>query len=165
MKNLLLLLSFILIISACTSKDQPKTIYIVRHAEKQLVGNDPELAYAGGVRAKKLAQILADQDIKHIYSTDFKRTKLTAEPTAMASGMEITSYDAKNQEAFVEELRKKKGNVLVVGHSNTVSQLANYFVEESEKFADLTDLEYDFIYVVTLESNSSTVERKVYKDF
>jgi broad specificity phosphatase PhoE len=165
MKNLLLLFSLLVVLGACTSPNSPKTIYIVRHAEKQLVGDDPELAYVGGVRAKKLAQILADQDIKHIFSTDFKRTKLTAEPTAMASGVEITSYDAKNQEAFVEELRKKEGNVLVVGHSNTVSQLANFFVGEGDKFPDLTDLEYDYIYVVTLESNSSTVVRKLYKDF
>jgi len=54
---------------------------------------------------------------------------------------------------------------LVVGHSNTVSQLANFFVGEGDKFPDLTDLEYDYIYVVTLESNSSTVLRKLYKDF
>ena len=165
MKKLLLLFSLLVVLGACTSPNSPKTIYIVRHAEKQLVGDDPELAYVGGVRAKKLAQILEDQDIKHIYSTDFKRTRLTAEPTSLASGVEITSYDPKNQEAFVEELRKKEGNVLVVGHSNTVSQLANFFVGEGDKFPDLTDLEYDYIYVVTLESNSSTVLRKLYKDF
>lgn len=165
MKKLLLLFCLLVVLGACTSPNSPKTIYIVRHAEKQLVGDDPELAYVGGVRAKKLAQILADQDIKHIYSTDFKRTRLTAEPTSMASGVEITSYDPKNQEAFVEELRKKEGNVLVVGHSNTVSQLANFFVGEGDKFPDLTDLEYDYIYIVTLEFNSSTVLRKLYKDF
>jgi broad specificity phosphatase PhoE len=65
----------------------------------------------------------------------------------------------------VEELRRKEGNILVVGHSNTVSQLANSFAGEGEKFPDLTDLEYDYIYVVTLESNTSSVSRKVYKDF
>lgn len=165
MKNLLLLLSFILMLSACTSKNQPKTIYIVRHAEKQLVGEDPELAFVGGFRAEKLAQILEDQDIKHIFSTDYKRTRSTVAPTATAAGVEIETYDVDNQEALVEKLRSLKGNVLVVGHSNTVSQLANYFVGESEKFADLTELEYEFIYIVTLESNSSSVERKVYKDF
>jgi hypothetical protein len=52
-----------------------------------------------------------------------------------------------------------------VGHSNTVSQLANAFVSEGEKFADLTDLEYDFIYIVTLEENGAKVVRKTYKDF
>ncbi|MDP2041098.1 MAG: phosphoglycerate mutase family protein [Algoriphagus sp.] len=165
MKNLLLFLSFILILGACTSPNQPKTIYIVRHAEKQLVGEDPDLAYVGGIRAKKLAQILEDQDIKHVFSTDYKRTRSTVEPTASAAGVEIQIYDPKNHDGLVEQLRKLEGNALVVGHSNTVSQLANYFVSDGEKFADLTDLEYDFIYVVKLESNSSSVERKVYKDF
>jgi broad specificity phosphatase PhoE len=165
MKNLLLLVSFILILGACTSSNQPKTIYIVRHAEKQLVGNDPELAYVGGVRAQKLAQILADQDIKHIFSTDYIRTRNTALPTAEAAGIPIQVYDPSSHDELVQQLRILDGNILVIGHSNTVSQLANYFVGESEKYADLTDLEYDFIYVVKMESNTSSVERKVYKDF
>ncbi|HSF53140.1 MAG TPA: histidine phosphatase family protein [Algoriphagus sp.] len=165
MKNLLLLFAFFLILGACTSPNQPKTIYIVRHAEKQLEGNDPELAYVGGVRAKKLAQILEGEEIKHIFSTDYKRTRLTAEPAAKAAGVQIQTYDPKNHDALVEQLRSLEGNILVVGHSNTVSQLANYFVGESPKFDDLTDLEYDYIYIVSLERNNSSVIRKVYKDF
>lgn len=164
MKNLLLF-SLLLILGACTSQNSPKTIYIVRHAEKQLVGNDPELAYVGGVRALKLSQILEKEDIKHVFSTDYVRTRNTAKPTADKAGVEIEIYDPKNHDALVEELCKREGNILVVGHSNTVSQVANYFVGDREKFADLTDLEYDFIYVVTLEKNGSKVERKVYKDF
>ncbi|MFC5191811.1 SixA phosphatase family protein [Algoriphagus aquatilis] len=165
MKNLLLLFSLLLLLGACTSQNSPKTIYIVRHAEKQLEGNDPELAYVGGVRALKLSQILEKEDIKHVFSTDYIRTRNTAKPTADQAEIEIEIYDPKNHDALVEELRKREGNILVVGHSNTVSQLANYFVGDGEKFADLTDLEYDYIYVVTLEKNGSKVERKVYKDF
>jgi broad specificity phosphatase PhoE len=152
-------------LGACTSQNSPKTIYIVRHAEKKLEGNDPELAYVGGVRAEKLAQILEKEEIKHVFSTDYIRTRNTAKPTAERAGIEIEIYDPKNQDALVEELRKREGNILVVGHSNTVSQLANYFAGDGGKFADLTDLEYDFIYVVTLDKNASKVERKVYKDF
>ena len=44
MKNCILLFSFLLLLSACTAQNSPKTIYIVRHAEKQLEGQDPELA-------------------------------------------------------------------------------------------------------------------------
>lgn len=165
MKNLLFLFSLLLLLGACTSPNSPKTIYIVRHAEKQLVGNDPELAYVGGVRAIKLSQILEKENIKHVFSTDYIRTRNTVKPTAEKAGVEIEIYDPNNHDALVEELRKREGNILVVGHSNTVSQVANYFVGEGEKFADLTDLEYDFIYVVTLDKNGSKVERKVYKDF
>ncbi len=165
MKKIFLLFGLILILGACTSQNSPKTIYIVRHAEKQLVGNDPELAYVGGVRALKLSQILEKEDIKHVFSTDYIRTRNTVKPTAEKSGVEIEIYDPNNHDDLVEELRKREGNILVVGHSNTVSQVANYFVGEGEKFADLTDLEYDFIYVVTLEKNGSSVVRKLYKEF
>ena len=164
MKNLLFLFSLLLLLGACTSPNSPKTIYIVRHAEKQLVGNDPELAYVGGVRAIKLSEILEKENIKHVFSTDYIRTRNTVKPTAEKAGVEIEIYDPNNHDALVEELRKREGNILVVGHSNTVSQLANYFVGDGEKFPDLTDLEYDFIYVVTLEKNGAKVERKVYKD-
>ena len=165
MKIILFLLLSILILSACTAQNSPKTIYIVRHAEKQLEGQDPELAYVGGVRAKKLAQILEKENIKRVLSTNFNRTRNTAQPTAAGAGVTVANYDPKNQEALVADLRSSEGNILVVGHSNTVSQLANAFVGEGEKFADLTDLEYDFIYVVTLEKNGAKVVRKLYKEF
>jgi broad specificity phosphatase PhoE len=165
MKNFIFLLSSLLILGACTAQNSPKTIYIVRHAEKQLEGQDPELAYVGGVRAKKLAQILEKEGIKRVLSTNYTRTRNTAQPTAAAAGLVVEYYDPKNQEAFVSDLRSSEGNILVVGHSNTVSQLANAFVSEGEKFADLTDLDYDFIYIVTLEKNRAKVVRKTYKDF
>jgi broad specificity phosphatase PhoE len=165
MKHYFLLFSFLLILSACTAQNSPKTIYIVRHAEKQLEGKDPELAYVGEVRAKKLAQILEKEAIKRVLSTDYTRTRNTAQPTAAAAGLVVEYYDPKNQEALVADLRASEGNILVVGHSNTVSQLANAFIDKGEKFADLTDLEYDYIYVVTLDKKGAKVERKTYKDF
>ncbi|NVJ86848.1 MAG: histidine phosphatase family protein [Algoriphagus sp.] len=166
MKNLLLLFAFILLLASCTTQNSPKTIYIVRHAEKQLVDNpDPDLAQVGQVRAKKLAQILEGEEIKHIFSSDYKRTRQTAQPTAAQFGLNIQSYDPRNQDALVEQLRSLEGNILVVGHSNTVSQLANYFVGDGEKFEDLEEIEYDFIYEVTLDKNGSSVVRKLYKDY
>ncbi|MDR7132755.1 broad specificity phosphatase PhoE [Algoriphagus sp. 4150] len=165
MKYLLLFLIASLL-AACSSKQQPKTIYIVRHAEKQLTGDDPELSIAGNARANKLAQILADKEIKHIYSTDFKRTKLTATPTAVEAGVTIEVYDPKNHDDLVDKLRTNEGNILVIGHSNTVGQVANYFVGEAEKYTDLEDSEYNYIYVVTLEKDgTSSVAQKTYKDY
>lgn len=165
MKNLFLLFAVLLFFSSCSTKQSPKTIYIVRHAEKQLEGSDPQLAQSGQLRAKKLAQILTDKNINHIYSTDYIRTRSTAAPTADAAGLTIEIYDPKNHDALVDKIRNLEGNVLVVGHSNTVNQLANYFVGEGEKYGDLTDLEYDYIFEVTLEGKSSTVTRRLYKDF
>lgn len=165
MKNFLLLFAGILLFASCSTKQNSKTIYIVRHAEKQLVGRDPELGQSGQLRAKKLAQILTDKNIKHVYSTDYIRTRSTAAPTADAAGLTIEIYDPKNHDALAEKIRNLEGNVLVVGHSNTVNQLANYFVGEGGKYEELTDLEYDYIFEVTLEGSSSSVVRKLYKDF
>lgn len=155
----------LLFLASCSSSPKPKTIYIVRHAEKQLEGDDPELAQVGQIRAQKLAQILSDKNIEHIYSTNYIRTKSTAKPTADQQELEIQVYDPRNHDELVEKLKADEGNILVVGHSNTVGQIANYFVGDAEKYKDLEDIEYDFIYVVTLDANGSSVERKTYKDY
>lgn len=166
-QKILIALFVIVSIHSCSQKQESKTIYLVRHAEKLLVGDDPELSVAGNARARKLAQILADQDIAHVFSTDFIRTKATVQPLVDAqSGLSIEIYDVKKHDDLVKELRQRKGNAVVVGHSNTIHHVANYFVQEGEKFPELQDIEYDFIFVVTLEKDgSSKVERRVYKDF
>ncbi|HAZ23380.1 MAG TPA: histidine phosphatase family protein, partial [Algoriphagus sp.] len=67
-----------------------------------------------------------------------------------------------NHDELVDKLHELEGNVLVVGHSNTVSRLANYFIGEGEKFNDLTEDEYNFIYEVKLSKDGSAVLRKLY---
>ncbi|WP_296704052.1 histidine phosphatase family protein [Algoriphagus sp.] len=165
MKNLLLVFTALLLLASCTPKPSSKTIYIVRHAEKQLEGDDPELAQVGEIRATKLSQILSDKEIAHIYSTDYNRTKDTAKPTADQNSLEIEIYDPRNHDALVEKLKSIEGNALVVGHSNTVGQIANYFIGDGEEYGDLQDVEYEFIYVVTIDDAGSSVVRKTYKDF
>lgn len=165
MRQFYLFLALILFFTACSSGQKPKTIYIVRHAEKQLTGNDPELSVAGNARSIKLSQILADQDIAHVFSTDYKRTRLTAAPTARVAGVEIELYDPRYQEAMATKLRSIEGNVLVVGHSNTVSQLVNSLVDKGDMFKDLPDNEYNVIYEVKLASDGISASTKVYKDY
>lgn len=166
-QKVLFALFIVVSIHSCSQKQEPKTIFLVRHAEKQLVGDDPELNVAGTARAKKLAQILADQEIAHVFSTDFIRTKATVQPLVEAqTGLKIEIYDVKKHDDLVKELRQRKGNAVVVGHSNTINHVANYFVQEGEKFPELEDIEYNFIFVVTLEKDgSSKVERKIFRDF
>jgi len=163
------LLAFFIIISiqSCSHKQEPKTIYLVRHAEKQLVGDDPELSVAGTARAKKLGQILAEKNISKVYSTNTIRTKATVQPLVdTQNGLTIEIYDAKKHDELVKDLMSGIGNAIVVGHSNTIHHVANYFVGNDEKFPELEDIEYDFIFVVTLEKDgSSKVERKLYKEF
>jgi broad specificity phosphatase PhoE len=165
MKSIFTLLIFSFLLLACSPKQEPKTVYIVRHAEKILEGDDPGLSVAGTARSQKLAQILAEKEVKHIFSTNTIRTKTTAQPLAEAKGLIIETYDAKNHDDLVKELRQRTGNILVVGHSNTVNHLANYFVGSAEKYPELQDIEYDFIFEVELKEEGSSVQRKVFKDY
>lgn len=166
MKNLFLILLGVLLFSSCGTSPEPKTIYVVRHAEKMLVDNpDPELAVAGRARATKLSQILADKEIKHVFSTDYKRTQLTAKPTADEFGLTVESYDPREQEAFAAKLETLDGNILVVGHSNTAPRLVNILIEKEDAYPDLTDVEYENIYILDYRSNGFGVEVKKYGDF
>lgn len=152
---------------SCGAKQEPKTIYLVRHAEKLLTGDDPYLSVAGTIRAKKLAEILTDKQIEHVFSTDFIRTRATAQPLIeKVPGLGIEIYEPRKHDELVKELRSRKGNALVVGHSNTIHHIANYFVGDGEKYAELEDLDYGFIFIITLEKDgSSSVVRKEYRDY
>lgn len=150
---------------SCSPSSTSKKIYIVRHAEKSLNGDDPELSMAGKARATKLGQILADKDIKHIFSTDYIRTKSTAQPTATTSGVEIETYSPKNKEELIKKLKSLQGNILVIGHSNTISQLANEFVESGEKYPELDESEYNIIYEIKLASDGSIVSKNNFKSY
>lgn len=98
----------------------------MRHAEKAAVGGkDPDLSEAGRTRAEALATILKDEKITAIYATEFKRTQETAAPLAQAQGLKTTVVPAASisTPAFIEKLKESSGNVLVVGHGDTIPGL------------------------------------------
>jgi len=67
------------------------------------------------------------EPITAAYATRYRRTQLTAAPTARAADVVVTTYDADvPADVFVRQLRKAHahGTVLVVGHSNTVPGIA-----------------------------------------
>lgn len=140
------------------------TYYIVRHAEKE-GGNtlsmtaDPPLSAEGEKQAIDLKNYLQNKNIKTIYSTNYARTISTAEPTRQLYGVNLKTYDPRRNDLLVEELKKiTNGNVLVVGHSNTVDDLVNGLTGTSE-MTDLADSEYGNVFIVTKKGNSYTFER------
>lgn len=166
MKKYLIFIILLVSMFSCGPHQEPKTIYIVRHAEKMLVGDDPELSVAGTARSKKLSLILEEKDIRHIHSTNTVRTKATVQPLADKLGISIETYDINKHDDLVKELRKNKGDAVVVGHSNSIHHLANYFVGQNPKIPEIEDADYNFIFIVTLfKDGNSKVERKEYKDY
>jgi len=143
---------FIVLLLAAPAAAQ--TIFVVRHAERAdaasggspMMASDPDLSDAGRARATSLAAALKDARITAIFTTEYKRTRQTAEPLAKALGIEATVVAARDMPALIEKLKGATGNALVVGHSNTVGEvIAGLGVIEPVK---LQDTDYDNLFVV-----------------
>ena len=124
------------------------TIFIVRHAEKATGGDpkDPELSPGGRARAEALAQTLKDAGLTAVFATEYKRTQQTAEPIARAANVDVTIVPAKETDRLLAKLKETRGNVLVVGHSNTVPEIV-----KALGVADLLTIdesEYDNLFVL-----------------
>ena len=140
---------------ASTAAAQP-TIFLVRHAERADAGmsgagtmaSDPDLSDAGRARAESLARMLKDAGVVAIYTTEFKRTQQTAAPLAKALGIEMVTVPANTPTTLLEALKNARGNVVVVGHSNTVPDLLRGLgVTPAVK---IDDKEFDNLFVVTM---------------
>ena len=115
---------------AAVASAQP-AVFIVRHAERadagtpaaKVPGADPDLSEAGRARAESLATTLKDARITAIFVTEYKRTAQTAAPLAKALGIQPTAITSKDVDGLAEKVRTAAGNVLVVGHSNSVPTL------------------------------------------
>ncbi len=152
-------LTFALAASAAAQQ----TVFVVRHAERAdaaaggpaMLATDPELSDAGRARAQSLASALKDAGITAIIVTEFKRTQQTAEPLAKALGIQPTVVTAKDPAGVAEKVKASTGNALVVGHSNTVSDVITRLGVETP--VTLTDAEYDNLFVVVRGEKSTLV--------
>jgi len=131
------------------SAEPPRTVFLARHAEKEASGADPSLTEAGRERAESLAALLADAGITAIFSSEFKRTQETAAPLARRLGLSVTVVPGKDLDALLSKVRALAPDerALIVGHSNTVPELARRLT--GVKVAELTDADYDRLYIAT----------------
>tara|TARA_Y100000780_G_C13456919_1_gene329363 strand:+ start:36 stop:578 length:543 start_codon:yes stop_codon:yes gene_type:complete len=177
MKKTILLCTLLLAIISCkdTTKETAQaapvsldaTYYLIRHADKMRgpdAGSDPELNDAGKQRAQFWAEELSDVDFDAVYSTDYKRTLATAQPTAEAQAVNVKLYDPTHlyDAEFQQETAGK--TVLVVGHSNTTPAFVNAILGEN-KYDEIDDALYGFLYVVTVKNGSAQVELKDFNDW
>ncbi len=122
-----------------------REIYLIRHAEKQADGSkNPSLSTVGKQRAGNISEMLKSRNITAIYSSDFDRTKQTAEPLAKLLNLKVSLYDPHKLKDFAEQILTGKANVLIVGHSNTTPGLA--FLLGGDAFGDIDESEYDRVY-------------------
>lgn len=127
---------------------ETRVVVLVRHAEKA-EGDDPELSPEGRERSRELARVLSQWPVDAIYTSQFRRTRQTAEPLSAATGVASVVIDARDPGALLERIRNGSDRaVVVVGHSNTVPALARALGAPGVK--DIPEEAYDDLLVVTL---------------
>lgn len=165
MKNLVLAF-LILLLGTQVSAQKTVKVFVVRHAEK--LTNDPKdkdplLSEIGAQRAVDLMKLLRGEKIDSIFTTDFKRTKLTAFPLADKIGISMKTYNPTEQKALATQLiaNAKGKKILIVGHSNTVLDVVEAFGAE-KPVKELTDDDYDYIFEITVKGDKAEVKANRY---
>ena len=131
------------------------TVLIVRHAERADAGArggmtsaaDPDLSAAGRARALSLAAALKDAAITAIFATEYRRTQQTAAPLAKALRLTVVTIPARDVQGLVAKVNAAPGNVLVVGHSNTIPDVITSLGVEAR--VDIAESQYDNLFIVT----------------
>lgn len=162
MKNLLIPLLALILFTACSENSQ--TIYLVRHAEKDL--NDttanPPLTDAGKKRAQRLVKEINAGEIKAIYSTKYSRNLNTVQPLADSLNLEISTYEWHNWEPMLDEIRANdKSGVVICGHGDNLLPMIQYLNGEPPQDS-LGKQEYDKIFVLTVKSDTALVKTITY---
>ena len=138
------------------------TVFLVRHAEKADVpGTDPPLSERGAARAEALARLLQSAGVRAVYTSQFQRTRQTAEPVAKRLGITATavplsvktSNPREVTEESIRELTKRveahAGEaVLIVGHSNSVPDVIRAL--GGDIVPKIDESSFDDLFVVTV---------------
>jgi len=133
----------------------PRTIVLVRHAEKALEPKeDPNLTEEGAARAKRLADMLAKSGVTHVFASEFQRTQQTVSLLSVAAGVNAQLVSARAHDALLSALDSlPRGSVAVVaGHSNTLPLLIERLTGGQSK-VKIEDSEYDRLFIVTQWGN------------
>ena len=152
-KNYFLFL--LLVVQMSLAQHKTTTIYLVRHAEKADSSKNPDLSSAGLERAAHWGKIFSETTFDAIYSTDFKRTKQTATPTAENKKLDITLYDPKSLDFDKFKTDNLGKTILVVGHSNTTPDFVNKLINQNV-YAAIEDTTFGNLYIVTLNGDLIT---------
>jgi len=146
--NILLVTASIIFSTAAADEQH---IYLSRHAEKVQGVKDPGLTQKGKVRAKWLAEYLKDKNINMIYSTDYKRTRDTANPFAKLTHKSVVLYDPRKLADFAKQVLADGKNSFIAGHSNTTPELVKFLGGNPGEV--MSEKDYDRLYHLTVDEH------------
>lgn len=161
MRNLIIAI-LLIGISACNSNENmDKTIYFVRHAEKDTsIEKDPPLSTDGVMRSVDLASWFKDKQVDTVFSSDTKRNIETASPLLDEKNLELGKYDPQDFEGFAKKLKEADAkNIVVIGHSNTIlEQIEALGAERPQETIDEAT-EYDKIFELDMDTKEVKVHQ------
>jgi len=150
---------FVLLHSGASWANDYTTVYLIRHAEKDLTTErNPTLTSLGENRAVQWSHVFKRVDLDAIYSTDTTRTRDTANPTAAKKNLTVTLYDP--AEITKDSILSKHAgkSILIVGHSNTTPTLVNRLIDEDRyKYLD-EETDFSSLFLVTLTDKHATAQ-------
>jgi phosphohistidine phosphatase SixA len=180
MKRRYLLLSAIILLAVfCQTalgqeEFKPTTVFLVRHAEKENEPKqDPPLKKEGVARSQELARILGAANIKAIYTSQFLRTRQTAEPLTARTGASVTALTLKPNPAnlrliadestaeVVNKIMQRPGeSALVIGHSNWIPDVIKAL--GGDVVPTIDEQKFDDLFIVTVygERKAKVVQLK-----
>jgi len=144
----LTLLTLLIATQISFAQQASRTIFLVRHAEAESTAPTAALTPAGEKRSQCLAHTLADAGIKQIYVSDAKRTQQTAAPLASQLKLTPSIIAGADVSTLVRNLLYGTGNVLVVGHSNTLPVIIQRL--QAGNVGAIGEKEFDKLFVVSV---------------
>jgi len=141
---------------------KPISVFLIRHAEReQEPKQDPPLSKEGIARSQALARLLGSAGIKAILTSQYTRTKQTAEPLATKLGLTVTPFTLKinpsNPRQIAAEstaevtnkiLERSGESVLVIGHSNSIPDVIKMLGGDVVPAID--ERKFDDLFIVTV---------------
>ena len=129
-------------------------VLAVRHADRD--GSNDALTAAGQARAEELAEAAAKAGVSAVYSTDFVRTRSTAQYLADRLDLDVELYSAPIQLAATIAAEHSGDVVLIVGHSDTTTALAEALLGQNLYPGAANPLidDFDNLFVVAMSEGS-----------
>ncbi|MFN4763090.1 phosphoglycerate mutase family protein [Gillisia sp. Q332] len=166
MKKLVLLISVLMAIACNSNKSESSAeinsekmtqYYFIRHTEKDTTNptdKDPLLTEQGIMRGENWAKVFKEISFDLIYSSDYKRTKSTAQIIAESQKKEFQLYSSKKLNDGDFQKNTKGKTVLVVGHSNSNPKFVNYILG-LEKYEELSEEDYGSLFIVNVSPDGT----------
>ena len=102
-----------------------EAIFLIRHAEQELDIEDPPLTEAGRLRANSWVSILAETDIKAVFTSMKRSTKQTGEIISQALNIPMESIPRKDVTRLVTQIRTQNSEdrVLIITHKRQMPKI------------------------------------------